>query len=102
MIYESTNLEAEKRRVLYCDEIFDDNLRHNISIQSHRVVVTFIVKWFSPDLILHVHFSALSRTVELSSDNRHTSDNITGQSFHKAKPTQAVLYGDTVSLCTHT
>ena len=46
MIYESTNLEHEKRRVLYCDEKLD--LRRNISIQSHRAVVTFIMKRFSP------------------------------------------------------
>ena len=73
MIYESTNLEAEKRRVLYCDEKLD--LQRNISVQSHRAVVTFIMKRFSPDIILHVHFSAVSRTVELSSDNRHTEEN---------------------------
>ena len=96
MIYESTNLETEKRRALYCDEKRD--LQGNISVQSHRVVLTFIMKRFSSDIILHVHFSAVSRTVELSSDNRHASDSVKGQRIHKERPTKAVSFGDRVSL----
>ena len=96
MIYESTNLQEENRRGLYCDQKLD--LRRNISIQFHQAVVTFIMKKFSPNIILLVHFSAVSRTVELSSDNRHTSNNVKGQRIHKEGPTQAVSFGDRVSL----
>ena len=90
IIYASTNKKSGNRRLLYCDENLDDRPRSTVTVLSHRAVLTFIIKIFSLDIILDVHFAAFPRSVKLSSHHSHASDNVTDQLYRNVKPSQAM------------
>ena len=62
IIYKSTNTKNVNRRLTYCERNPADRLQTSVHVLSPTAVATFIIRWFSPDVIIQLHFSAVLRS----------------------------------------
>ena len=88
MVYESSNKKTANRRMLYCDKTSDDTPPRSISVLSRSAVVTLTISRFSPDISVHVAFSAFPRSEKQPGDHRHRDRNVTDYRYHMTKPSQ--------------
>ena len=70
IIYKSTNTKNGNRRLTYCEMNHEHMPQTSVQISSHTAVATFIIKRFSPDVFILLHFLAVLPLAKLSPEVR--------------------------------
>ena len=70
IIYKSTNTKNGNRRLTYCEMNHEHRPQTSVQISSDTAVATFIIKRFSSDVFIQLHFLAVLRSAKSSPDIR--------------------------------